>query len=322
MATSLAQTSASHCKSIDNLFLILVAAVRGGSRQDEQRYSRYTCLVWNSLRHFKTPPPCCTADQLISIVRCYMLHPIRRSHPINAIHTLIAQQCYIRLWHVTGTVRCSVPHPTETLNPIQTIQSMVHCKVTQNIPHFFQDIQLAMNDVDAVFRMLLIFWCNTLPGLRLAEPAISVPVMSSLGPRHRHIHFWNKALPTFQSPGSLLGIPQINVRCLLPLLPHAMGTKHFQNGDPCGSSGTGSRSVSPLRLTSYSVFLPFTHVENVKESDDSEKFIFTNSSVFTHLRANCLEMFYVKQQPRPRCIYARLSQTKCFTTWKFDEYKT
>ena len=119
-----------------------------------------------------------------------------------------------------------------------------------------------------------------------------------------------------------LGIPQINVRCLLPLLPHAMGTKHFQNGDPCGSSGTGSRSVSPLRLTGYSVFLPFTHVENVKESDDSEKFIFTNSSVFTHLRANCLEMFYVKQQPRPRCIYARLSQTKCFTTWKFDEYKT
>ena len=41
-------------KKTINWFMILVPAVPGGgSRQDEQRYSRYTSLVWNTLR--KTP---------------------------------------------------------------------------------------------------------------------------------------------------------------------------------------------------------------------------------------------------------------------------
>ena len=50
-----------------NWFLILVPEVPGGRRQDEQRYSRYTGLVWNRLRH-KTPPPSCTGD------RCLFVH--------------------------------------------------------------------------------------------------------------------------------------------------------------------------------------------------------------------------------------------------------
>ena len=50
-----------------NRFLILVPAVAVGRRQDEQqRYSRYTGLVWNRLRR-KTPPPSCTGDRCLSV---------------------------------------------------------------------------------------------------------------------------------------------------------------------------------------------------------------------------------------------------------------